>query len=72
MHGARHDLPVTCIEHISLPNQRAFSNTLGDFATQLDTQDYSDPLLILVGIDSAAGKAVTATAPEAQVEVAHG
>ena len=72
MHGARHDLPVTCIEHISLPNQRAFSNTLGDFATQLDTQRYSGPLLILVGVDSAAGKAVTATAPEAQVEVAHG
>jgi len=39
MHDARHDLPVTCIEHISLPNQRAFSSTLGDFATQLDTQD---------------------------------
>jgi uroporphyrin-III C-methyltransferase/precorrin-2 dehydrogenase/sirohydrochlorin ferrochelatase len=72
MHGANHDLPVTCIEHISLPNQRAFSSTLGDFATQLDTQGYSGPLLILVGIDSAAGKAVTVTTPEAQAEVAHG
>ena len=72
MHGASNQLPVTCIEHISLPNQRAFSSTLGDFAAHLDSEGYSGPLMILVGIDSSADKAMSVTIPESHVEAAHG
>jgi len=71
MHGASNQLPVTCIEHISLPNQRAFSSTLGDFAAHLDSEGYSGPLMILVGIDSSADKAMSVTMPESHVEAAH-
>jgi len=72
MHGASEYLPVTCIENISLPTQRAFCSDLGDFATRLDSEDYSGPLLILVGIDSVVDKAMSASAPMVQLGVAHG
>jgi siroheme synthase len=72
MHGANEYLPVTCIENISLPTQRAFCSGLGDFATRLDSEDYSGPLLILVGIDSVVDKAMSASAPMVQLGVAHG
>jgi len=72
MHGASEYLPVTCIENISLPTQRAFCSDLGDFATRLDSKDYSGPLLILVGIDSVVDKAMSASAPMVQLGVAHG
>jgi len=72
MHGASEYLPVTCIENISLPTQRAFCSGLGDFATRLDSEDYSGPLLILVGIDSVVDKAMSASAPMVQLGVAHG
>ncbi len=38
MHGADRHLPVTCIENVSLPNQRAFVSDLGHFAQQLDAE----------------------------------
>lgn len=72
MHGASKHLPVTCIENISLPAQRAFCSDLGDFAKQLDTEDYAGPLLILVGIDSVVNRTMSAPMPPVQLEVAHG
>jgi len=50
MHGADRHLPVTCIENVSLPTQRAFVSDLGQFAEQLDQQSFNGPLIILVGI----------------------
>ena len=50
MHGADRQLPVTCIENVSLPTQRAFVSDLGHFAQQLDAADFDGPLIILVGI----------------------
>ena len=50
MHGADWRLPVTCIENVSLPTQRAFISDLGQFAEQLDLQGFTGPLIILVGI----------------------
>ena len=50
MYGANRHLPVTCIENVSLPNQRAFVSDLGQFAEQLDLQRFTGPLIILVGI----------------------
>ena len=50
MHGADRHLPVTCIENVSLPSQRAFVSDLGHFAQQLDAQGFDGPLIILVGI----------------------
>jgi uroporphyrin-III C-methyltransferase/precorrin-2 dehydrogenase/sirohydrochlorin ferrochelatase len=50
MHGADRRLPVTCIENVSLPTQRAFVSDLGQFAEQLDQQSFNGPLIILVGI----------------------
>ena len=50
MHGADRHLPVTCIENVSLPNQRAFVSDLGHFAQQLDAEGFDGPLIILVGI----------------------
>jgi len=50
MHGADRHLPVTCIESVSLPTQRAFVSDLGQFAEQLDLQGFNGPLIILVGI----------------------
>lgn len=71
MHGASKHLPVTCIENISLPTQRAFCSDLDDFAKQLDSEDYLGPLLILVGIDSLVDKVMRASAPTVQLGVAH-
>ena len=57
MHGADRRLPVTCIENVSLPTQRAFVSDLGQFAEQLDLQGFNGPLIILVGIaDTLANK----------------
>ena len=56
MHGADRHLPVTCIEHVSLPTQRSFVSDLGHFAEQLDAQGFDGPLIILVGIADAAAK----------------
>ena len=50
MHGADRHLPVTCIENVSLPTQRAFVSDLGQFAEQLDLQGFNGPLIILIGI----------------------
>jgi uroporphyrin-III C-methyltransferase/precorrin-2 dehydrogenase/sirohydrochlorin ferrochelatase len=50
MHGADRHLPVTCIENVSLPTQRAFVSDLGQFAERLDQQSFNGPLIILVGI----------------------
>ena len=50
MHGADRHLPVTCIENVSLPNQRAFVSDLDQFAQQLDAQGFEGPLIIMVGI----------------------
>jgi uroporphyrin-III C-methyltransferase/precorrin-2 dehydrogenase/sirohydrochlorin ferrochelatase len=50
MHGADRHLPVTCIENVSLPTQRAFVSDLGHFSEQLDAQGFDGPLIILVGI----------------------
>jgi len=50
MHGADRHLPVTCIENVSLPTQRAFVSDLGQFAEQLDLHGFNGPLIILVGI----------------------
>ena len=50
MHGADRRLPVTCIENVSLPTQRAFVSDLSQFAEQLDAQGFDGPLIILVGI----------------------
>ena len=50
MHGADRHLPVTCIENVSLPSQRAFVSDLGHFAQQLDEVGFDVPLIILAGI----------------------
>lgn len=55
MHGADRHLPVTCIENVSLPNQRAFVSDLGHFAQQLDAEGFDGPLIILVGIANTLG-----------------
>jgi uroporphyrin-III C-methyltransferase/precorrin-2 dehydrogenase/sirohydrochlorin ferrochelatase len=56
MHGAERRLPVTCIENVSLPTQRAFVSDLGQFAEQLDQQGFNGPLIILVGIADTVAK----------------
>ena len=56
MHGADRRLPVTCIENVSLPTQRAFVSDLGQFAEQLDQQSFNGPLIILVGIAETVAK----------------
>ena len=56
MHGADRHLPVTCIENVSLPTQRAFVSDLGQFAEQLDLQGFTGPLIILVGIADTVAK----------------
>lgn len=55
MHGADRHLPVTCIENVSLPNQRAFVSDLGHFAQQLDAEGFDGPLIIFVGIANTLG-----------------
>ena len=72
MHGADSNLPVTCIENISLPTQRAFSSDLGAFAGELNREAYVGPLLILVGIEGAVTTTIGASASTAKVEMAHG
>lgn len=56
MHGADLHLPVTCIENVSLPNQRAFVSDLDQFAQQLDAQGFEGPLIIMVGIADTVAK----------------
>ena len=56
MHGADRHLPVTCIENVSLPNQRAFVSDLDQFAQQLDAQGFEGPLIIMVGIADTVAK----------------
>ena len=56
MHGADRRLPVTCIENVSLPTQRAFVSDLGHFAEQLDAQGFDGPLIIFVGIADTGAK----------------
>ena len=67
MHGANRHLPVTCIENVSLPTQRAFVSDLGQFAEQLDLQGFNGPLIILVGIaDTLANKGFSDVAADLQ------
>ena len=56
MHGADRHLPVTCIENVSLPTQRAFVSDLAHFAEQLDAQGFGGPLIILIGVADTAAK----------------
>ena len=58
MHGADRGLPVTCIENISLPAQRAFVSDLMGFTRELDAKNFNGPLIILIGIaDSVVSRA---------------
>ena len=78
MHGADRELPVTCIENISLPQQRAFVSDLGHFVKGLDDEGFNGPLMILIGITGPAAmragqSAARALAQEPVLdEVAHG
>ena len=59
MAGADQDLVVTCVENISLPEERRFTTTLSCFAQRLDDDHWNGPLIIFVGIGQEKGVEVS-------------
>jgi uroporphyrin-III C-methyltransferase/precorrin-2 dehydrogenase/sirohydrochlorin ferrochelatase len=67
MHGLAADTPVTCIENVSLANERVMTSQLLGFAQAITEADCKGPLMILIGIQSDIGAAIAdlvAQAPE--------